>query len=180
MNYPRGGYAPKNDGTKPAAPPSDLAGVGSASGSRAREHIAALATEMRGALTDDGGDDGSPATMFMSGAINGLVMAVRILGGATGEQALESVETALATVVGRMYLTGQMGASAAPKTPDPLPPYIDVKEYRTDDGRKSWVFRCWGDGDCDGALHLDLGNQPYAERKAREHVAQAHAATKEN
>lgn len=63
---------------------------------------------------------------------------------------------------------------AAP-APDPMPPYIDVKEYRTDDGRQSWVFRCWGDGDCDGALHLDLGNGPYAERKARKHVTEAHA-----
>ncbi len=65
------------------------------------------------------------------------------------------------------------GQGAAPD-PDPLPPYIDVKEYRTDDGRSAWVFRCWGDGECDGALHLDLGSQSYAERKAREHVAKAH------
>jgi hypothetical protein len=61
--------------------------------------------------------------------------------------------------------------------PDPLPPYIDIKAYRTDDGRNAWVFRCWGDGDCDGELHLDLDNQPYAQHKARRHIAAAHTVT---
>lgn len=67
-------------------------------------------------------------------------------------------------------------AVEAPNPNDPIQitPYLVIQHYRTDDGRWAWVMRCWGDGDCDGALHLDLDNRPYAERKAQQHLAESH------
>jgi len=62
---------------------------------------------------------------------------------------------------------------------DPLPDFIDIEEYRADRGSRAWVFRCWGHGTCEGALHLDLSDRAYAERKAREHLAAEHTTPKE-
>jgi hypothetical protein len=55
-----------------------------------------------------------------------------------------------------------------------LPAYMTVTEYRTDDGRTSWAWRCWGDGDCDGWLHLDAGSEQYARKRASQHVTDCH------
>lgn len=92
------------------------------------------------------------------------------------EYAVTGYDPADCTLTLQLVKDHRLTEHAVKAAPDPLPPYLAVQEYRTDDGRQSWVFRCWGDGDCDGALHLDLGNQPYAERKAREHIAEAHPA----
>lgn len=72
---------------------------------------------------------------------------------------------------------GQKDAPAV--NPDPLADlditeYLVVHRYRTDRGDWAWCVRCWGDGDCDGHLALDLSDRPYAERKAREHLAAQH------
>jgi hypothetical protein len=72
---------------------------------RALTHIAALAEEMKNTLDPT---DTSPAMLFVSGAINGLAMAKRIIDGGTAEQAMEALEANVAAVVGRMYLAGQM------------------------------------------------------------------------
>lgn len=58
--------------------------------------------------------------------------------------------------------------------PIELTPYLVVQRYRSDQGGHAWVVRCWGDGDCDGHLALDLSDRTYAERKAREHLAAEH------
>ena len=55
-----------------------------------------------------------------------------------------------------------------------LPAYMSVSEYRTDDGRTAWAWRCWGDGDCDGWLHLDAGTEQYARQRAAQHVTDRH------
>lgn len=57
-----------------------------------------------------------------------------------------------------------------------ITPYLVVHHYRTDRGRWAWCVRCWGDGTCDGHLALDLRDRAYAERKARQHLADAHPA----
>ncbi|WNI19159.1 hypothetical protein [Actinacidiphila sp. ITFR-21] len=57
-----------------------------------------------------------------------------------------------------------------------ITPYLVIHRYRTDRGDWSWSWRCWGDGDCDGWLALDLSDRTYAERKAREHLADEHAS----
>jgi hypothetical protein len=74
--------------------------------SRARRHITALAEEAQKTIQPDATDPGS---LFMSGVVNGLAMAKRILDGATAEQALGALETSVATIVGRAHLAGQLG-----------------------------------------------------------------------
>jgi hypothetical protein len=80
---------------------------------RARTHIKALATEAMAAIGDD---TDSPAALFMTGVVNGLSMAAQILDGAGAEQAMEKLETGLATIIGRMYLAGQMPAPEAERS----------------------------------------------------------------
>lgn len=61
--------------------------------------------------------------------------------------------------------------------PAPLPEYMAVAETRSDHGLGMvWAMRCWGDGDCDGALALDLGSERYARDRAARHVAMHHPA----
>lgn len=55
-----------------------------------------------------------------------------------------------------------------------LPTFMAVTEYRADNGLLTWAWRCWGDGDCDGWLHLDCGSEDYARRRAHQHVADRH------
>lgn len=72
---------------------------------RARTQITALATELKNFLK---AEKDSPGALFMAGAANGLLTAVRILDGATAEQAMESMEGDLAAVIGRMVVDGQI------------------------------------------------------------------------
>lgn len=72
-------------------------------------------------------------------------------------------------------------AELAPQTdaqpshdPIEITPYLVVQQYRHEHRGLAWVVRCWGDGDCDGHLALDLSDRAYAERKAREHLAAEH------
>lgn len=93
------------------------------------------------------------------------------------EYEITGYDPADCTLTLRLAHDWRPGQKDAPAVPAPFPPYIAIKAYRTDDGRNAWVFRCWGDGDCDGVLHLDLDNEPYAEHKARGHIAAAHSTT---
>ncbi|GAA3384418.1 hypothetical protein [Streptomyces racemochromogenes] len=57
----------------------------------------------------------------------------------------------------------------------PLPNFVTVTTYRTDDNRPAWAWRCWGSGDCDGWLHLDCGSEQRAQRLAERHLADHHS-----
>lgn len=78
----------------------------------------------------------------------------------------------------RLPALAYLGASdfqiGAPDSSYVLPGFIDVAEYRTDNNRPSWAWRCWGNGDCDGHLHLGCGTEQYARRRATQHVADHH------
>lgn len=52
--------------------------------------------------------------------------------------------------------------------------FLIVHRYRRDKGDWAWLYRCWGDGGCDGFLSLDWSTRESAERKAREHLAAEH------
>jgi hypothetical protein len=65
---------------------------------------------------------------------------------------------------------------AEPTTDIGITPYLVVHRYRTDRGTWAWCVRCWGQDACDGYLALDLSDRAYAERKARQHLADAHPA----
>ncbi|MFH8405506.1 hypothetical protein ACH4FX_12135 [Streptomyces sp. NPDC018019] len=71
---------------------------------RTRAHLKAVTQEMK-RQTDD---SGSSAQVFISGILTGLATAVRIMDGATAEDALETVDTQLAAAVGRAYLSGDL------------------------------------------------------------------------
>lgn len=74
---------------------------------RARTYIKALAGEIQGFLKASPHDK-SEAAVFMVGVVNGLATAVRILDGATAEEAFEALESQIATAIGRLYLGGQL------------------------------------------------------------------------
>lgn len=75
----------------------------------------------------------------------------------------------------RAVLAPNPGTGSTPvEEPEPLPEYMSVTWHRTDDGRPAWAWRCWGHGDCDGHLALDLASEQYARRNARRHVTEAH------
>lgn len=57
-----------------------------------------------------------------------------------------------------------------------ITPYLVVHRYRTDRGDWAWLYRCWGNGGCDGFLSLDWSTRASAERQAREHLAEKHPA----
>jgi hypothetical protein len=57
-----------------------------------------------------------------------------------------------------------------------ITPFLVVHHYRRDGGDWAWLYRCWGDGGCDGFLSLDWSSRTSAERQAREHLA-GHPAT---
>lgn len=50
-------------------------------------------------------------------------------------------------------------------------PFLVVHRYRRDQGDHAWLYRCWGDGGCDGFLSLDWSSRDTAEREARAHLA---------
>lgn len=71
---------------------------------------------------------------------------------------------------------GQKDApNANPQTEDTsdldITPFLVVHHYRRDNGDHAWLYRCWGDGDCDGFLSLDWSTRASAEQQAREHLA---------
>lgn len=71
---------------------------------RTRAHIKAVIQEMK--RQTDG--SGSPAQVFISGMLTGLTTAIRIMDGATAEDALETVVTQLTAPIGRAYLSGDL------------------------------------------------------------------------
>lgn len=67
---------------------------------RTRTHLKAIAAEFQRGLSTDPAE--SSATWFLSGAINGIALAVKVADGESAEQAMEdlakSLDTALQTV----------------------------------------------------------------------------------
>jgi hypothetical protein len=90
---------------------------------RARTHIKALAIEATAVLgAHDSDPDGGPGALFVSGVVNGLAMAAKIIDGDTAEDALKSLDDSVARIVGRLYLDGQLlppTAHSSPSTPTP-------------------------------------------------------------
>jgi hypothetical protein len=67
-----------------------------------------------------------------------------------------------------------------PTEPEPtdhlrVTPYLVV--YRYHDGVWAWMWRCDGDGTCEGHTALDFTNRKHAEANARDHLAAEHPAT---
>ena len=74
---------------------------------RARTHIKALAEVIKPHAVE--GDD-SPGHFFITGVFGGLALAIKILDGATAEEALDQMDTHLAAAVGRAFLNGNLPA----------------------------------------------------------------------
>lgn len=55
--------------------------------------------------------------------------------------------------------------------------HLNVYCSHPERGDYGWSWGCWGDGDCKGHVSYDISLRDYAERKAREHLAEAHPAT---
>lgn len=82
---------------------------------RARADIVALANEAKTVI--DGQVQGDPAQnsaiLYLTGVVWGLTMAVQVLDGGSADQALTSMEDALAIVIGRLYLNGELPAPSS-------------------------------------------------------------------
>lgn len=72
---------------------------------RAIAHIQAIAEAFRDNATTD---DGEPVQLFCSGLLNGLMICLEIIEGASAEEALKVVDTQLALGIGRAYLDGTL------------------------------------------------------------------------
>lgn len=81
---------------------------------RARDHIKALATELK----DQAADAPQPAQPFMNGMITGIASTVEIIKGGTAEDALITVNQRLAAAVGQAYLDGKLPEKPTPDTDD--------------------------------------------------------------
>lgn len=81
---------------------------------RVRADIATLAREAKAVVDEQSQGGGADAAiLYMSGITWGLSMAAKILDGDSADQALTVMEDALATVVGRMVLNGQLPTTQA-------------------------------------------------------------------
>ncbi|WAL93951.1 hypothetical protein [Streptomyces sp. Je 1-369] len=60
---------------------------------RTRTHLKAIAAEFQRGLSTDPAE--APATWFLSGAINGIALAVKVADGESAEQAMEDLAKSL-------------------------------------------------------------------------------------
>lgn len=173
------GYQPTNT-TTPGTPPNGPAGTSTAQPRHHRLAITTAATGYGSTVTLDGQD--------ISHALTGLTLNLGV-----GRASIATLDLLLIDITEvkdaqtrilvpdatRDALTALGWTPPAdPRDEDTsdvhITEFLVVHRYRTDQGDWAWSWRCWGDAGCDGHLALDLSNRPYAERKAREHLATEH------
>ncbi|MEE4546475.1 hypothetical protein V2S66_31485 [Streptomyces sp. V4-01] len=175
------GYQPTSNAT-PGTPPNEPAGASSAQPRRHRLAVHATGYGQGSTVTLDGHD--------ISGALTGLTFAIEVNKPTTATLDLRLYDvTEIQDVEARVLVPdGTRDALIAlgwapPAEPTEVPTadldvteFLVVHRYRRDQGGHAWLFRCWGDGGCDGFLSLDWSTRASAERQAREHLA-GHPAT---
>lgn len=79
---------------------------------RPRKHIKAVTEEITEAAKQAAETEETDSALFLSGMATGLAVSLRIIDGATAEQGLELVTTALEAAVGRAHLDGTLPTPA--------------------------------------------------------------------